>query len=391
MKALENLLVKKIKPHFQKGGKFEKFYYGYDAHETLLFTPDHVTKSGAHIRDNLDSKRMMFTVVLALIPCLLFGIYNAGLQEFAAAGQLAGKTMADFMLAGALKVLPILAVTYGVGLSLEMAFAIARKHEVSEGFLVSGILITLIVPTTIPLWQVGVATAFGVVIGLEVFGGTGMNILNPALVTRAFIFFAYPGQISGDAVWVDGFTGATPLGAAADASGDVVQYLANTGVGELKFTFENMLYGFTSGSIGETSVIACAIGAIFLLITGVASWRVMVAMLLGGYLMGVILNVAAGSFPDNAFLRLPPHYHLVMGGFMFGLVFMATEPVTAAQTNKGKWIYGILIGILAIIIRTVNPAYPEGVMLAILLMNVFAPLIDHYVVQGNIKRRMARA
>jgi Na+-transporting NADH:ubiquinone oxidoreductase subunit B len=389
-KLVENIFGK-IRPSFEKGGKLEKYYYAYDSVETLFFSPDHVTHKGAHVRDANDNKRLMFTVVVALIPALLFGIYNAGYQEFAAAGKLAGAECIDLFLAGALKVVPILLVSYVVGLGLEMFFAVVRGHEVSEGFLVSGLLIALIVPTTIPLWQVAVATAFGVVIGLEVFGGTGMNVLNPALITRAFLFFAYPSQISGDAVWIDGYSGATPLAAASNANTDVVNYLATQGVEGAKFTFENMFYGFTSGSIGETSTLAILIGAVILLLTRVASWRIMLSMALGGLAMGYIFNLAAPNFPANHYLALPPHYHLVMGGFAFGMVFMATEPVTASTTNTGKWIYGFLTGILAVLIRTVNPAYPEGAMLAILLMNVFAPLIDHFVVQANIKRRLARA
>ncbi|MCB0278373.1 MAG: NADH:ubiquinone reductase (Na(+)-transporting) subunit B [Calditrichaeota bacterium] len=402
MKILEDILINKIKPHFQKGGKFEKFFYAYDAHETLLFVPDHTTKSGAHIRDSFDSKRMMMTVVIALIPCLLFGIYNAGYQHFLSIGT-KNPAFADVIIHGALSVIPILITAYAVGLTLEMVFAISRGHEVSEGFLVSGMLITLIVPPTIPLWQVAVATTFGVVIGLEVFGGTGMNVLNPALVTRAFIFFAYPAYISGDKVWtyigsnpVDGYSGATPLlFASAKPDGAIVDALHGFGAGWMPggYSFENMFYGLIPGSIGETSVIAILIGALILIITGVGSWRTMLSVVIGGVVMALIFNFAADQMqlPANHIFHLPPHYHLVMGGFMLGAVFMATDPVSSASTNMGKWIYGFMIGAMAVLIRSFNPAYPEGMMLSILFWNVFAPFIDHYVVQSNIKRRLARA
>ena len=400
-KFLHSLFFDKIKPHFEKGGKFEKYFYAYDAHETLLFVPDHTTKSGSHIRDYFDAKRMMFTVVVALIPALLFGIYNAGYQHFISMGNQSPE-MLDCVIQGAILVLPILVVTYGVGLTLEMVFALSRKHEVSEGFLVSGMLITLIVPPTIPLWQVAVATAFGVIIGLEVFGGTGMNILNPALVTRAFLFFAYPAEISGDKVWtglgdkvVDGYSGATPLlfASSAPENIDIVQSMNQFGQGWFPggYTFENMFFGLIPGSIGETSVIALLIGAFLLIFTGVGSWRTMLSVVVGGYLMASIMHIFADSFGSNHIFHLPPHYHLVMGGFMLGAIYMATDPVSSASTNKGKIIYGFLIGVMAIIIRTINPAYPEGMMLAILFMNVFAPLIDHYVIQANVKRRLARA
>jgi Na+-transporting NADH:ubiquinone oxidoreductase subunit B len=400
-KILHSLFFDKIRPHFEKGGKFEKYFYAYDAHETLLFVPGHTTKSGSHIRDSFDSKRMMFTVVVALIPALLFGIYNAGYQHFLSVGQTSPEFV-DCLIQGAIAVLPILVVTYGVGLTIEMMFALSRKHEVSEGFLVSGMLITLIVPPTIPLWQVAVATAFGVIIGLEVFGGTGMNILNPALVTRAFLFFAYPAEISGDKVWtalgdkvVDGYSGATPLlfASSAPENVNIVQSMNQFGQGWMPggFTFENMFMGLIPGSIGETSVIALLIGALLLIFTGVGSWRTMLSVVIGGYFMATIMHMFADSFASNHIFQLPPHYHLVMGGFMLGAIYMATDPVSSASTNAGKIIYGFLIGVLAIIIRTINPAYPEGMMLSILFMNVFAPLIDHYVIQANVKRRLARA
>ncbi len=401
MKFLENIMINTIKPHFQKGGKFEKFFYAYDAHEKLLFVPNHVTEKGAHIRDVFDQKRMMITVVLALVPALLFGIYNAGYQHFLSEGNMAPLLM-DCMLEGAFLVLPILITVYAVGLTLEMFFGIGRGHEVSEGFLVTGILVTLIVPPTIPLWQVAVATIFGVVIGLEVFGGTGMNIWNPALTIRAFLFFAYPAEISGDKVWtsisstvVDGYSGATPLLYSANlpAGTDVVTSLNNFGSGWLPggYSFDNMFYGLIPGSIGETSALALLIGAFILVVTGVGSWRTMLSVVIGGLAMGFLLNGVSSGFPANHIFHLPAHYHLVMGGFMMGAIFMATDPVSSASTNTGKIIYGFLIGVMAVLIRTINPAYPEGMMLAILFMNTFAPLIDHYVVERNIRRRLARA
>jgi Na+-transporting NADH:ubiquinone oxidoreductase subunit B len=398
VKFLEDIMVNKIKPHFQKGGKFEKYFYAYDAHETLLFVPDHVTTKGSHIRDAFDQKRMMITVVLALVPALLFGIYNAGYQHFLSMGNMA-PSLADCFLEGSLLVLPILVTVYAVGLTLEMMFAIARGHEVSEGFLVTGILVTLIVPPTIPLWQVAVATVFGVVIGLEVFGGTGMNIWNPALTIRAFLFFAYPAQISGDKVWtatgaqlVDGYSGATPLLFSANlpAGQDVVSSLNNFGAGWLPggYSFDNMLTGLIPGSIGETSAIALLLGALILVITGVGAWRTMISVVLGGLAMGYLLNAVSSGFDSNHIFHLPAHYHIVMGGFLMGAIFMATDPVSSASTNTGKIIYGFLIGVMAVLIRTINPAYPEGMMLAILFMNTFAPLIDHYVVEiAGIKKR----
>ncbi|MCB9016551.1 MAG: NADH:ubiquinone reductase (Na(+)-transporting) subunit B [Lentimicrobiaceae bacterium] len=380
MKALRSYLDK-IKPQFQKGGKFEKLHSTFDAFETFLFVPDKTTFKGSHIRDSIDMKRTMSVVVIAMIPALLFGIWNAGHQHFLSQGE-----TVDFwakVLFGAAKIVPIIIVSYVTGLGIEFIFAQIRHHEVNEGFLVSGMLIPLVVPPDIPLWMVAVATAFAVVIGKEVFGGTGMNILNPALTARAFLFFAYPAQISGDKVWIaekaDAFSGATPL---AEAAAGV-----STGVVNFSHSFSDMFLGFIPGSIGETSTLAILIGAVILAVTGIGSLRIMISVLLGGVFMGGLLNLLA----VNAYMEVPFYYHLVMGGFAFGAVFMATDPVTAAQTARGKIIYGFLIGVMAVLIRVLNPAYPEGMMLAILLLNVFAPLIDHYVVESNIKKRLKRA
>jgi Na+-transporting NADH:ubiquinone oxidoreductase subunit B len=375
MKALRNYLDK-IKPQFEKGGKLEKLHSTFEAFETFLFVPDKVTFKGSHIRDSFDMKRAMIVVVVAVIPALLFGMWNTGFQHFKSLGETVG--FWDMFFYGFLKVLPIIVVSYVVGLGIEFAFAQYRGHEVNEGYLVSGMLIPLIVPADIPLWMLAIAVVFAVVIGKEVFGGTGMNILNPALTARAFLFFAYPQDMSGDKVWIsekaDAFSGATPLGDALVGNFD--NFPSAT----------DLFFGFIPGSVGETSTLAILIGAVILLFTGIASWRVMFSVFAGGYIMGLIFNF----FGANAYMELPAHYHLVMGGFAFGAVFMATDPVTAAQTNRGKYIYGFLIGFMAVIIRVVNPAYPEGMMLAILLLNVFAPLIDHYVVESNIKRRLKR-
>lgn len=375
MKALRNFLDKQ-KPHFEKGGKLEKMHAAFDSVETLFFVPDKVTSSGAHIRDSIDMKRTMMTVIIALIPALLFGMWNIGYQHFLSYGE-----SADFItmfLYGFFKMLPIIIVTYGVGLGLEILFAQIRNHEVNEGFFVSGLLIPMIVPADIPLWQVAVAVAFAVIFGKEVFGGTGMNIVNPALVARAFLFFAYPGDISGDKVWIsdkaDAFSGATPMGDALVGNFDNFP------------SAYDMFMGFIPGSAGETSTLMILIGAFILLVTGIANWRVMFTVFAGGYIMGLLFNL----WGANEYMLLPAHYHLIMGGFAFGAVFMATDPVTAAQTTKGMYYYGFLVGIMAVLIRVFNPAYPEGMMLAILLMNVFAPLIDHYVIESNIKKRLKR-
>lgn len=386
MKILKNLL-NSVRPHFEKGGKLEKFYPAYDAIETFLFVPGHTTHSGAHIRDGNDMKRTMITVVIALIPCLLFGIWNAGHQHYLAFGMYNGieEGFWEKFLFGLGKVLPIIIVSYVSGLTVEFIAAIIRKHSVNEGFLVTGILIPLIMPIDIPLWMVAVATIFAVVIGKEVFGGTGMNILNPALTARAFLFFAYPAFMSGDKVWidtspvngqqlVDGFSGATPLGIAAAGEMSRVSSMADA------------FWGFIPGSIGETSAFCCLLGAALLIYTGVGSWRIMLACIIGGISMGLLFN----AFGTTEYMQMNPIHQLMLGGFMFGVVFMATDPVSASQTNTGKFIYGFLVGLLGIMIRVFNPAYPEGIMLAILFMNVMAPLIDHFVVEANIKRRLKR-
>ncbi len=387
MKALRQYLDN-IKPNFEKGGKFEKLHSTFDAFETLLFVSRKTSKSGVHIHDAIDSKRTMAVVVMALIPALLFGIWNTGYQHFLALGQ----PDADFWQMvgyGALKVLPIVVVAYVVGLGIEFMFAQFRGHEVAEGFLVSGMLIPLVMPADVPLWMVGVATAFSVVIAKEVFGGTGMNIWNPALIARAFLFFAYPSKMSGDLIWVsgmtkgegivDGYSGATALGNAAIGK---TELLANGNAFDLWHSF----LGVIPGSIGETSTLAILIGALVLLVTGIGSWKIMVSVFAGGYLMALGFN-AIGA---NDLMSVDALHHLCLGGFAFGAVFMATDPVSGSRTERGKFIYGFLIGVLAMLIRVFNPAYPEGVMLAILLMNTFAPLIDHSVVQQHIKRRLKR-
>jgi len=383
MKAIRNFF-EKTKPHVQKGAKYHWLHSTHDALFTLFFVQKNTSKSGTHIHDFIDLKRTMGIVVLALVPALLFGMYNVGYQHFGALGQLGTASFGEMFLFGLLKVIPIVIVSYVVGLGIEFIFAQFRGHEVNEGFLVTGLLIPMVMPVNTPLWMIAVAVAFSVIFCKEVFGGTGMNVWNPALVARAFLFFAYPGQMSGEAVWishegvqkaVDGFTGATPMALAAAGHTDAL----NTW---------NAFVGLIPGSIGETSTIAILIGAVILIVTGIGSWRIMLSTVLGGLFMGILLNIFAG---DNTYMALPFYDHLIIGGFAFGAVFMATDPVSGAQTVKGKWIYGFLIGILAILIRVVNPAYPEGVMLAILLMNTFAPLIDHFVVEGNIKRRLKRA
>ncbi len=376
MKALRKFLDKQ-KPHFQPGGKFEKLESTFEAFESFLFVPDTVTHSGAHIRDAIDMKRTMSFVIMGVVPTLLFGMWNVGYQHFLSFGQ--HQDILTNFLYGLAKVLPIIIVSYGVGLGIEFLFAQIRHHEVNEGYLVTGILIPLIVPPEIPLWELAVAVAFAVIFGKEVFGGTGMNVFNPALTARAFLFFAYPGNMSGEKVWIadklDSFSGATPLGQA------LVGNFHNFP------TPHDMFFGFIPGSVGETSTFLILIGALFLLITGIASWRIMLSVFAGGLVMGLIFNL----WGANQYMELPAWEHMIMGGFAFGAVFMATDPVTSAQTTKGKYYYGFLIGMMAILIRVFNPAYPEGMMLAILLMNVFAPLIDHIVVQSNIKKRLKRA
>ena len=365
----------KIKPHFDKGGKFEKYAPAFNGIDTFLYVPNHTTKFGSHIRDGIDLKRVMITVVIALLPALIFGMWNIGYQNM---GE--GQGFMDYFIFGALRFLPMVIVSYGVGLGIEFAYAIFRGHDVNEGYLVTGLLIPMIMPIDFPLWMLAVSVVFAVIIGKEAFGGTGMNILNPALVARAFALFSYAPYMSGSTVWVadsvaDGVSGETILGALAGGTVPDTSWM-------------DMFMGYIPGSVGETSVLMILIGAALLLFTGIASWRVMISCLLGASLMGLIFN-AIGS-ETNELLNFPWWQHLLAGGFAFGLVFMATDPVSAAQTTKGKWIYGFLIGVFAILIRVVNPTLPEGMMMAILLLNVFAPTIDHYVIEGNVKRRKKR-
>jgi len=366
-----------IKRPFRKGEKFEKFAPAVNAFDTFLFVPNHTTKTGSHIRDAVDLKRTMVTVIIALLPALIYGIYNTGYQHLTQLGS--DFSFLDAFIHGAWKIVPMIVVSYVVGLSIEFAFAVYRGHEVNEGYLVTGLLIPMIMPVDIPLWMVAVSVAFAVLIAKEAFGGTGMNILNPALTARAFAFFAYPTYMSGNKVWVseassmDGVSGETILGTLA----------AN---GNINYSMFEMFKGSIPGSIAETSTLWIIVGAIILITTGIGSWRIMVGSVLGAAFMGFLFNL----WGANALMSFSWMNHLVVGGFAFGVVFMATDPVSAAQTAKGKWIYGVLVGIFCIMIRVFNPAYPEGVMLAILLMNVFAPTIDHYVIQGNINKRKKR-
>lgn len=373
----------KVKPTFEEGGKLHAFRSVFDGFETFLFVPNDTAKSGVNIHDAIDSKRIMSIVVIALLPALLFGMYNVGYQNAAHAVALASTSFVEMFLYGALAVLPKILVSYIVGLGIEFAWAQWKGEEIQEGYLVSGIIIPMIVPVGCPLWMLAIAVAFAVVIGKEIFGGTGMNIFNVALVARAFLFFSYPTKMSGDQVWiandtifglghvaVDSTTGATPLG----------QLAAGT---DITASLQDMILGFIPGSIGETSVVAIAIGAVILLWTGIASWRTMFSIIAGGAIAAVI-------FQATDMCAIAWYEHLVLGGFAFGAVFMATDPVTSARTNTGKYIYGFIIGALAIIIRVMNPGYPEGMMLAILFGNMMAPLIDHYVVEANVSKRMKR-
>ena len=378
--------IDKIKPNFVEGGCFAWLKSTFEAFETFAFTPNRVTKRGCHVRDAVDLKRAMITVVIALTPAMLFGMWNIGYQTSLHATDWPYElgTIASWWYClwfGFLRMLPMLAVSYIVGLGIEFTFAQIRHHEVNEGFLVTGLIIPMIVPVTTPLWQLALAVAFAVVIGKEVFGGTGMNFLNPALVARAFLFFAYPTHMSGDSVWTaakwwgtDAIAGATPLG---EMMGGGIRPTAS---------LLDLFVGTTAGSTCETSAIAILLGALILLGSGIASWRTMLSIFIGGGAMGIVFNLIGA----NSYMQLPFYYHYVMGGFMFGAVFMATDPVTSAQTNAGKWIYGLLVGMFAVLLRVVNPAYPEGMMLSILLMNCFAPLIDHCVVAVNIGRRKKR-
>ena len=408
MKFLRNIFDNAHKT-LNSSEKTKKFFPLVDAFDTLMFTPNHVTKNGSHVRDAIDLKRTMMLVIIALIPCLLFGIYNTGYQHYRVLGELEVISFWEIIFKGALVVLPLVVVSYGAGLFVEFIFAIKNGHTVQEGFLVSGMLIPLCMPADVPLWMVAVATIFAVVIGKEVFGGTGMNILNVALTARAFLFFAHPTKMSGNEVWVTGFSdikgekyaslvsSANPEGvvdgsSGATALGDLASFmqdspvLDNTQAFQAKYSLMDSFLGFIPGSVGETSALMCLIGAALLLWTGIASWRVISSFFVGGFVMATILNLVGG----NGYFELPAIHQLMLGGFMFGMVFMATDPVTAAHTNAGKFIYGFLGGFLGILIRMVNPAYPEGIMLAILIANVFAPLIDHMVIQNNINRRLKR-
>jgi Na+-transporting NADH:ubiquinone oxidoreductase subunit B len=398
-------LLDRIEPEFHKGGRLERFYPGYEAIDTFLYTPGSVTSTASHVRDGVDLKRIMSIVVVATLGTVAMAIYNTGLQANLAIENgseplanwqtwvmqylglsFASADLAACLVHGALYFLPVTLVVYSVGGALEGLFAQIRRHEINEGFLVTGILIALVMPPAIPLWQVALGTAFGVVIGKEIFGGTGMNILNPALTARAFLFFAYPAEISGE-VWIaaattavtpDAYTGATPLAATTVAGMAGLQGLAWT----------DAFIGFIPGSMGETSALACLVGAILLIVTGVGSWRIMAGVTIGTIATAMALN-AIGS-PTNPYFNVPFWWHMVLGGWAFGTVYMATDPVTAAQTDSGRWIFGILVGMLCILIRVVNPAFPEGMMLGILLMNVFAPTIDYFVVRANVRRRRLR-
>ena len=395
MQFLRNILDKQ-KPLFEKGGKLEKFYYAFEAGDTFLFTPRQTAPAvGTHIRDAIDLKRLMITVVIALIPCLLFGIYNVGHTHYLAIGQTA--TFMQKVGIGAMVVLPIVLVSYATGGIVEVIFSAVRRHPINEGFLVTGMLIPLIMPPTIPLWEVALATVFAVVIAKEVFGGTGMNVLNVAMTARAFLYFAYPSDMSGD-VWyykggmeyADGFSGATPLGLAAESvavEGVQPVVAAFDSFQNGLYEFGNLVVGLIPGSIGSTSLIMVLVGALILIVTKVASWKIILSGFVGVYVIGLIFNLAGA----NEYMDMPAYYHFAIGGVAFGIVFMATDPVSAAHTETGKWIYGFLIGAITVIIRVMNPAYPEGIMLAVLFMNVFAPLIDFYVVQANKKRRVQRA
>ncbi|WP_298940924.1 NADH:ubiquinone reductase (Na(+)-transporting) subunit B [uncultured Psychromonas sp.] len=398
--SLKNL-IEKMEPHFESGGRYEKWYALYEAAATFFYTPGYVTKGITHVRDSIDLKRMMIFVWLATFPAMFYGMYNTGVQanDAIVAGYSAledwrvalldmlgvtlgsGAGIFDNLLFGAAYFLPIYAVTFVVGGFWEVLFASVRKHEVNEGFFVSSVLFALIVPATIPLWQVALGITFGVVVAKEIFGGTGRNFLNPALAGRAFLFFAYPTDISGDAVWtaVDGFSGATSLSVMSQGGLEAVQ--AN-------LSWFDAFIGNMQGSVGEVSTLAILIGGAFIVITGIASWRIIAGVMIGMVATSLLFNVIGSD--TNHMFQLPWYWHLVMGGFAFGMIFMATDPVSAAFTNKGKWYYGGLIGLMVVLIRVVNPAFPEGMMLAILFANLFAPLFDYFVVQGNIKRRLAR-
>jgi len=393
--------LNKLEPHFEKGGRFERYHPLFEAADTIFYSPSSVTRTTAHVRDGVDLKRIMITVWLAVFPAMFFGMYIIGLNANTALAE-AGQTMPldwhgsiismlagndpgsiwDNMIYGAVYFLPIYAVTFVVGGFWEVLFAVVRKHEINEGFFVTSILFALICPPSIPLWQVALGISFGIVVGKEVFGGTGKNFLNPALTGRAFLYFAYPAQISGDSVWtaVDGYSGATALSMAQSGGLDMVNE---------NLSWWDMFLGFQQGSVGETSTLMILIGGAVILAMGIASWRIVAGVFLGMVATATLFNFAGSD--TNPMFSIPAHYHLVMGGFAFGMIFMATDPVSASMTNTGKWFFGALIGLMTVLIRVVNPAFPEGIMLAILFANLFAPFIDHYVVQANVKRRLARA
>ena len=381
--------LNKAKPHFEKGGKFERLYPVFEATDTILFSTDEITESGPHIRDSIDTKRIMILVVISLLPLYVFGALNVGFQNALALGI--ERTGWQNFWVGFGNILPIIAVTFASGAFWELLFAVVRKHPVSEGFLVTCALIPLTMPPNIPLWQIAIATSFGIVIGKEIFGGVGMNIFNPALMARVFIFFTYPTKISGDKVWVagpDGYSGATALAVpASELNQQATQLLEN--VTQFDFSWWNLFWGWIPGSIGETNKFMILLAAIFLIYIKIINWRIVVGAVIGLVSTAVLTNLFS-PFSTNTMFTIPPHYHLVMGSFLFGTVFMATEPVTGCHTNQGRWIYGIIFGALTVIIRSVNPAYPEGVMLSILFVNAFAALIDWFVIQSNVKRRAAR-
>ena len=389
MFGLIKKVLDKYRDNFEEGGKLEKFYPIFEATDTILFSTNEVTRSGPHIRDSIDTKRIMILVVIALLPLYIFGAINIGFQNSIAI-DLERSNWENFWF-GFNKILPIIIVTFASGAFWELLFAVVRKHPVSEGFLVTCALIPLTMPAGIPLWQIAVATTFGIVIGKEIFGGVGMNIFNPALMARVFIFFTYPTKISGDKVWVlgpDGYSGATALSIpAAEINQDALSLLSN--FNQFDYSWWNMFWGWIPGSIGETNKFLIIIGALFLAYIKIVNWRVMIGAIVGLISTALLTNLVA-PFSSNSMFTIPPHYHLVMGSFLFGTAFMATEPVTGCHTNQGRWIYGILFGSLTVIIRSINPAYPEGVMLSILFVNAFAALIDWFVIQANIKIRKAR-
>ena len=423
MQFLRNLIEKQKTLYHEPGSKLHKVWPLFDAFETFLFAPDfRAGKERVHVRDYVDLKRVMNTVILAMLPCLLWAIWNAGAQHFAAiasknvaqadyalgwmqsilgAPNLAAVSAIDTIVFGLQRMLPILIVSYGVGLGIEMTFSVIRKEEVSEGYLVSGMLIALIVPASIPLWQLAIGVALSVVLGKEVFGGTGMNIFNPAMLVRAFLFFAFAAQMSGDMVWVagnggpanvpgflvDGYSAPTALAVIKSSTTNASEALAAYGNGA--YSHENLFFGNIPGSAGEMSKLAVLIGAFWLILTGVGSWRVMAGGVIGLLASAFLIKTFSGATTGP--ISLAPWEHLLCGGFLFGIVFMATDPVSSPETSLGKWIYGILVGFVTILVRTINPAYPEGTMLAVLLMNAFAPTIDHFIVSSNIKRRLARA